>query len=106
SFILQKLKQAAEDYLGEEVSKAIITVPANFDDLQRQATREAGVLAGLEILRLVNEPTAAAMAYGLGKDANERVAVYDFGGGTFDLTVLDISEGTFEVLTSQGDTHL
>lgn len=106
SFILQKLKQATEDYLGEEVSKAIITVPANFDDLQRQATREAGVQAGLEVLRLVNEPTAAAMAYGLGKDVNERVAVYDFGGGTFDLTILDVSDGTFEVLTSQGDTHL
>jgi len=106
SFILMKLKQAAEDYLGEEVSKAIITVPAYFDDLQRQATREAGQLAGLEVLRLVNEPTAAAMAYGLGKERSERVAVYDLGGGTFDLTLLDISEGTFEVLTSQGDTHL
>lgn len=106
ALILQKLKQAAEEYLGEEVTKAIITVPAYFDDLQRQATREAGELAGLEILRLVNEPTAAAMAYGLGKEKNERVAVYDFGGGTFDLTILDITEGTFEVLTSQGDTHL
>ena len=106
AFILEKLKQAAEDYLGEDVAKAIITVPAYFDDLQRQATREAGKLAGLEVLRLVNEPTAAAMAYGLGKDRSERVAVYDFGGGTFDLTILDISEGTFEVLTSQGDTHL
>ncbi len=106
AMILKKLKQAAEDYLGEDVDKAIITVPAYFDDLQRQATREAGRLAGLEVLRLVNEPTAAAMAYGLGKERSERVAVYDFGGGTFDLTVLDISEGTFEVLTSQGDTHL
>lgn len=106
SFILEKLKQAAEDYLGEEVAKAIITVPAYFDDLQRQATREAGRQAGLEVLRLVNEPTAAAMAYGLGKERSERVAVYDLGGGTFDLTILDISEGTFEVLTSQGDTHL
>ncbi len=106
AMILQKLKQAAEDYLGETVSKAIITVPAYFDDLQRQATREAGELAGLEILRLVNEPTAAAMAYGLGKERQERVAVYDFGGGTFDLTILEINDGTFEVLTSQGDTHL
>lgn len=106
SVILSKLKQAAEDYLGEDLTKAIITVPAYFDDLQRQATREAGKLAGLEILRLVNEPTAAAMAYGLGKESNERVAVYDFGGGTFDLTIIDITDGTFEVLTSQGDTHL
>jgi len=106
SVILKKLKQAAEDYLGEPVSKAIITVPAYFDDLQRQATREAGELAGLQVLRLVNEPTAAAMAYGLGRDGSERVAVYDFGGGTFDLTILEIHDGTFEVLTSQGDTHL
>lgn len=106
SVILKKLKQAAEDYLGEPVEKAIVTVPAYFDDLQRQATREAGELAGLEILRLVNEPTAAAMAYGLGKERSERVAVYDFGGGTFDLTILEINDGTFEVLTSQGDTHL
>lgn len=104
--ILRKLKQAAEDYLGEAVSKAIITVPAYFDDLQRQATREAGELAGLEILRLVNEPTAACMAYGLGKERSERVAVYDFGGGTFDLSVLEINDGTFEVLTNHGDTHL
>jgi molecular chaperone DnaK len=106
SVILKKLKQAAEDYLGEPVGKAIITVPAYFDDLQRQATRVAGELAGLEILRLVNEPTAAAMAYGLGKERTERVAVYDFGGGTFDLTILEINDGTFEVLTSQGDTQL
>lgn len=106
SYVLKKLKQAAEDHLGETVSRAIVTVPAYFDDLQRKATREAGRLAGLDILRLVNEPTAAAMAYGLGKDRKERVAIYDFGGGTFDLTILDISEGTFEVLTSQGDTTL
>lgn len=104
--ILRKLKQAAEDYLGEPVSKAIITVPAYFDDLQRQATREAGELAGLEILRLVNEPTAACMAYGLGKERSERVAVYDFGGGTFDLSILEINDGTFEVLANHGDTHL
>ncbi len=106
SFILMKLKQAAEDHLGQTVTKAIVTVPAYFDDLQRQATREAGRLAGLEILRLVNEPTAAAMAYGLGKETKERIAIYDFGGGTFDMTILEISDGTFEVLTSQGDTSL
>ncbi|MGI8908880.1 MAG: Hsp70 family protein [Candidatus Sumerlaeaceae bacterium] len=106
AFILARLKKSAEDYLGEEINKAIITVPAYFDDLQRQATREAGDMAGLEVLRLVNEPTAAAMAYGLGRGEAERVAVYDFGGGTFDLTVLDIASGTFEVLTSVGDTHL
>jgi molecular chaperone DnaK len=106
AFILRKLKMAACDYLGEEVSRAIITVPAYFDDLQRQATYEAGKLAGLEVMRLVNEPTAAAMAYGLGKGESERVVVYDFGGGTFDITVLDITDNTFEVLTSLGDTHL
>lgn len=106
AFILKKLKQSAEDFLGESVSKAIITVPAYFDDLQRHATREAGALAGLDVLRLVNEPTSAAMAYGLGRTGTERVAVYDFGGGTFDLTILDISDNTFEVLTSTGDTHL
>lgn len=106
AYLLLKLKQAAEDFLGEQISKAVITVPAYFDDLQRQATREAGAMAGLEVLRLVNEPTAAAMAYGLGKQDQERVAVYDFGGGTFDLTILEISDGMFEVLTSVGDTHL
>lgn len=106
AFVLQKLKAAAEDYLGGVVSKAIITVPAYFDDLQRQATFEAGRLAGLEVLRLLNEPTAAAMAYGLGRGEEERVAVYDFGGGTFDLTILDIAENTFEVITTMGDTHL
>lgn len=106
AFILEKLKASAEEYLGTPVTKAIITVPAYFDDLQRQATREAGRLAGLEVLRLVNEPTAAAMAYGLGRSGRERVAVYDFGGGTFDVTILDISDSTFEVLTSTGDTHL
>jgi molecular chaperone DnaK len=96
AFILRKLKQSAEEFLGEPVSKAIITVPAYFDDAQRQATVEAGRLAGLEVLRLLNEPTAAAMAYGLGRSGPpERVVVYDFGGGTFDITVLDISENTF-----------
>ncbi len=106
AFILKKLRQSAEDYLGETVDKALITVPAYFDDLQRQATMEAGRLAGLTVLRLVNEPTAAAMAYGLGRGEDERVVIYDLGGGTFDITVLDISANTFEVLTSTGDTHL
>ncbi|MCX7626211.1 MAG: molecular chaperone DnaK [Candidatus Sumerlaeaceae bacterium] len=106
AFILQKLKKTAEDYYGEPVDKAVITVPAYFDDLQRQATYEAAELAGLQVLRLLNEPTAAAIAYGLGRDREERVAVYDFGGGTFDLTILDIAKNTFEVLTSVGDTRL
>jgi hypothetical protein len=95
AFVLKKLKEAAQEYLGHPVTKAIITVPAYFDDLQRQATYEAGQLAGLEVLRLLNEPTAAAMAYGLGRTGSERVVVYDFGGGTFDLTVLDITDNTF-----------
>lgn len=106
AMVLAKLKQAAEDFLGEPVNRAIITVPAYFDDLQRQATYEAGEIAGLQVMRLVNEPTAAAMAYGLGRATDERVVIYDFGGGTFDLTVLDIVDNTFEVLTSTGDTHL
>jgi molecular chaperone DnaK len=106
AMILQKLKKSAEEYLGETVTKAIVTVPAYFDDHQRHATLEAGRLAGLEVLRLINEPTAAAMAYGLGRSTSERVVIYDFGGGTFDLTVMEISEGTFQVLTSTGDTHL
>ncbi|MGC8840800.1 MAG: molecular chaperone DnaK [Candidatus Sumerlaeaceae bacterium] len=106
AFILQKLKKTAEDYLGEPVEQAVITVPAYFDDLQRQATYEAAELAGLQVLRLLNEPTAAAIAYGLGRNREERVAVYDFGGGTFDLTILDIAGQTFEVLTSLGDTRL
>lgn len=106
AFILQKLKKTAEDYFGKPVDKAVITVPAYFDNLQRQATYEAAQLAGLQVLRLLNEPTAAAIAYGLGRDREERVAVYDFGGGTFDLTILDIAGNTFEVLTSIGDTRL
>lgn len=106
ALILQKLKKTAEDYFGEPVDKAVITVPAYFDDLQRQATQEAAELAGLQVVRLINEPTAAAIAYGLGRGGEERVAVYDFGGGTFDLTILDIAGNTFEVLTSVGDTHL
>ncbi len=104
--ILLKLKTAAEDYLGEPVTRAVITVPAYFDDLQRQATIEAAKLAGLEVLRLLNEPTAAAMAYGLGRDGQDIVAVYDFGGGTFDFSVLEIDNKTFEVLVSTGDSRL
>ncbi len=106
AFILKKLKETAENYLGEPVERAVITVPAYFDDLQRQATYEAAELAGLRVLRLLNEPTAAAMAYGLGKEHEQRVAVYDFGGGTFDLSILEISGNTFEVVTSVGDTRL
>lgn len=106
SLILKKLKDSAEDYLGETVAEAIITVPANFDDLQREATIEAGRLAGLEVERLVNEPTAAAMAYGLGKNKDETVAVYDFGGGTFDISILEVARNTFEVQTTMGDSHL
>ncbi|NUP88260.1 MAG: molecular chaperone DnaK [Candidatus Sumerlaeia bacterium] len=106
ALILKKLRDDAEAYLGHEISKAIITVPAYFDDRQRHATVEAGRLAGLEVLRIINEPTAAAMAYGLNKTAEERIAVFDFGGGTFDLSVLDISGGAFEVVTSLGDSHL
>lgn len=106
SLILKKLKSSAEEYLGEEVKQAIISVPAYFDDLQREATVEAAKLAGLEVLRLINEPTAAAMAYGLGKSSEEVVAVYDFGGGTFDITILEIDHNTFEVIHSTGDSHL
>jgi len=106
ALILQKLKESAEGYLEESIYQAIITVPAYFDDLQRNATMEAGRLAGLEVLRLLNEPTAAAMAYGLGKSTEEIVAVYDFGGGTFDISILEIDHNTFEVLVSNGDTHL
>ncbi len=104
--ILQKLKQAAEDYLGEKVTKAVITVPAYFNDSQRQATKDAGQIAGLEVLRIVNEPTAAALAYGLDKKQDETIAVYDFGGGTFDISVLEVGEGVVEVKATNGDTHL
>ena len=104
--ILQKLKQAAEDYLGEKVTKAVITVPAYFNDSQRQATKDAGQIAGLEVLRIVNEPTAAALAYGLDKKKDETIAVYDFGGGTFDISVLEVGEGVVEVKATNGDTHL
>ncbi len=106
AMILQKLKQAADDYLGEKVTKAVITVPAYFNDSQRQATKDAGKIAGLEVLRIVNEPTAAALAYGLDKKKDETIAVYDFGGGTFDISVLDVGEGVVEVKATNGDTHL
>ena len=104
--ILQKLKQAAEDYLGEKVTKAVITVPAYFNDAQRQATKDAGQIAGLEVERIVNEPTAAALAYGLDKKKDETIAVYDFGGGTFDISILEVGEGVVEVKSTNGDTHL
>jgi molecular chaperone DnaK len=106
AMILQKLKQAAEDHLGEKVTKAVITVPAYFNDAQRQATKDAGRIAGLEVLRIVNEPTAAALAYGLDKKKDETIAVYDFGGGTFDISVLEVGEGVVEVKATNGDTHL
>ena len=104
--ILQKLKKAAEDFLGEKVTKAVITVPAYFNDSQRQATKEAGRIAGLEVNRIINEPTAAALAYGLDKKKDETIAVYDFGGGTFDISILEVGEGVVEVKATNGDTHL
>ena len=105
--ILQKMKQTAEDYLGETVTEAVITVPAYFNDAQRQATKDAGKIAGLEVKRIVNEPTAAALAYGLGKnDKDEKIAVYDLGGGTFDISILELGDGVFEVKSTNGDTHL
>ena len=106
AMILQKLKQAAEEYLGSAVSKAVITVPAYFNDAQRQATKDAGQIAGLEVMRIVNEPTAAALAYGLDKKKDETIAVYDFGGGTFDISILEVGEGVVEVKATNGDTHL
>ena len=106
AMILQKLKKAAEDYLGSKVDKAVITVPAYFDDAQRQATKDAGKIAGLEVMRIVNEPTAAALAYGLDKKKDETIAVFDFGGGTFDISVLEVGEGVVEVKSTNGDTHL
>jgi molecular chaperone DnaK len=106
AMILQKLKQAAEEYLGGAVSKAVITVPAYFNDAQRQATKDAGQIAGLEVMRIVNEPTAAALAYGLDKKKDETIAVYDFGGGTFDISILEVGEGVVEVKATNGDTHL
>jgi molecular chaperone DnaK len=106
AMILQKLKQAAEEYLGQSVTKAVITVPAYFNDAQRQATKDAGQIAGLEVMRIVNEPTAAALAYGLDKKKDETIAVYDFGGGTFDISILEVGEGVVEVKATNGDTHL
>ncbi len=105
-FILQELKRTAEDYLGETVEKAVITVPAYFNDAQRQATKDAGEIAGLKVERIINEPTAAALAYGLDKKKNEKIAVFDLGGGTFDVSILDVGDGVFEVLSTHGDTHL
>jgi len=106
AMILQKLKTAAEDYLGQKISDAVITVPAYFNDAQRQATKDAGKIAGLNVLRIVNEPTAAALAYGLDKKKDETIAVYDFGGGTFDISILEVGEGVVEVKATNGDTHL
>ena len=106
AMILQKLKTAAEDYLGEKIADAVVTVPAYFNDAQRQATKDAGKVAGLNVLRIVNEPTAAALAYGLDKKADETIVVYDFGGGTFDVSVLEVGEGVVEVKATRGDTHL
>src|SRR5213596_911750 len=106
AMILQKLKQAADEYLGQPVTKAVITVPAYFNDAQRQATKDAGLIAGLEVMRIVNEPTAAALAYGLDKKKDETIAVYDFGGGTFDISILEVGEGVVEVKATNGDTHL
>jgi molecular chaperone DnaK len=106
AMVLQKLKQAAEEYLGQPVTRAVITVPAYFNDAQRQATKEAGQIAGLEVMRIVNEPTAAALAYGLDKKKDETIAVYDFGGGTFDISILEVGEGVVEVKATNGDTHL
>src|ERR1700719_90819 len=106
AMILTKLKEAAEAYLGEKVTQAVITVPAYFNDAQRQATKDAGQIAGLEVLRIINEPTAAALAYGLDKKKDETIEGYDFGGGTFDISVLEIGDGVFEVKSTNGDTFL
>src|SRR6266487_5226455 len=106
AFILQKMKETAETYLGETVDQAVITVPAYFNDSQRQATKDAGTIAGLEVLRIINEPTAASLAYGMDKKKDEIIAVYDLGGGTFDISILQLGEGVFEVKATNGDTHL
>ena len=106
AMVLQKLKQAAEDYLGQKAERAVITVPAYFNDAQRQATKDAGRIAGLQVERIINEPTAAALAYGLEKKADEKIAVYDFGGGTFDISILEVGDGVVEVKATNGDTHL
>ena len=104
--ILQKLKADAEAYLGQPVTEAVITVPAYFSDAQRQATKDAGKIAGLDVKRIINEPTAAALAYGLDKESEQKIMVYDLGGGTFDVSILDIGDGVIEVLATAGDTHL
>src|SRR3984893_7021247 len=106
AMILRKLKESAEAHLGDKVTKAAITGPAYFKDSERQATKDAGAIAGLEVLRIINEPTAAALAYGLDKKADEQIAVYDLGGGTFDISILEIGQGVFEVKATNGDTHL
>src|SRR5438034_1184196 len=106
AFILQKMKQTAEDHLGEKVTDAVVTVPAYFNDSQRQATKDAGKIAGLNVLRIINEPTAASLAYGLDKKKDEKIAVFDLGGGTFDMSILEIGEGVFEVKATHGDTFL
>ncbi len=106
AFILQKMKETAGKFLGEEVTQAVITVPAYFNDSQRQATKDAGKIAGLEVLRIINEPTAAALAYGLEKRGSGTIAVYDLGGGTFDISILEIGDGVFEVKSTNGDTFL
>ena len=106
AMILQKMKQTAEDYLGEKVTEVVITVPAYFNDSQRQATKDAGRIAGLDVKRIINEPTAAALAYGLDKKKDEKIAVFDLGGGTFDISILEIGDGVFEVRSTNGDTHL
>jgi molecular chaperone DnaK len=106
SFILANIKKTAEDYLGETITDAVITVPAYFNDSQRQATKDAGKIAGLNVLRIINEPTAASLAYGLDKKSEEKIAVFDLGGGTFDISILEIGEGVFEVKATNGDTHL
>ncbi|HEY6039752.1 MAG TPA: Hsp70 family protein, partial [Kofleriaceae bacterium] len=106
AYILQEMKLISEEYLGEEVSKAVVTVPAYFNDGQRQATKDAGRIAGLDVKRIINEPTAAALAYGLDKKKDEKIAVYDFGGGTFDVSILEVGENVVEVKSTNGDTHL
>src|SRR5918912_192403 len=106
AMVLQKLKADAEKYLGEPVKQAVITVPAYFNDAQRQATKNAGQIAGLEVLRIINEPTAAALAYGLDKKRTETILVWDLGGGTFDVSILEVGDGVFEVKSTAGDTHL
>ncbi|HEU4638438.1 MAG TPA: Hsp70 family protein, partial [Candidatus Binatia bacterium] len=106
AFILQKMKQTAEDYLGETVVDAVVTVPAYFNDSQRQATKDAGRIAGLNVLRIINEPTAASLAYGLDKKKDEKIAVFDLGGGTFDISILEVGDGVFEVKSTNGDTFL